>query len=58
MTMTNGEMLRKLPDDKLSEWLASGVCCPRLPTKDCSVTGGGCAKCWAHWLRQEATDAD
>lgn len=56
--MTNGEILRKLPDDKLAEWLASGVCCPRLPTKDCFVTGGGCVKCWAHWLRQEATDTD
>lgn len=56
--MTNGEMLRKLPDDKLAEFLDKGFvnACP--PNGSCNAAGNSCPKCWVLWLSQEATDTD
>ena len=55
--MTNGEMLRKLPDDKLAEFLDEVLVnnCP--PNGSCNAAGNSCPKCWLLWLSQEAPDA-
>lgn len=56
--MTNGEILRKLPDDKLAEFLDEGFVNTCPPSGRCNAADNICPKCWLLWLSQEATDTD
>ena len=50
--LTNGDDIRRLPDEKLAPFLAmvsNGIC----PHVECEQKGASCIKCWQEWLKKE-----
>ena len=57
--MTNGDKIRQMTDEELTEWLAERGDCKTCAWygKDCAKRGS-CKRGIAEWLRKEANEDD
>ena len=54
MATTNGDRVRRMPDEQIAELVADG-CPPGLDVLHCPVNPRACMECWLRWLQKEAT---
>lgn len=54
MSTTNGDSVRRMPDEKIADLMAGG-CPPGMSYFHCDpIDPNFCAACWLRWLKKEA----